>query len=141
MNYNLLAKIKSIQNDWGGEFRFLHFILANHGIIYRLSCPHTHQQNKTADHKHRRIVKKGLALMANASLPQFFWMDAFKQPHISSIDSSPLQFSIFLLMKFFFSVPLTTPFLMSLAVNVGQIFSHTFNTRWIFAPPLPLPWL
>ena len=37
-------KIKSVQLDWGGEYRSLHTYFKSIGIIHRLSCPHTHQQ-------------------------------------------------------------------------------------------------
>jgi hypothetical protein len=38
-------KIKSIQSDWGGEYRPFTKLLQSHGISHRVSCPHTHQQN------------------------------------------------------------------------------------------------
>lgn len=37
-------KIKAIQSNWGGEFRYLNPILVKQGISHRISCPHTHQQ-------------------------------------------------------------------------------------------------
>ncbi|KAD6453565.1 hypothetical protein E3N88_08270 [Mikania micrantha] len=39
------TKVKSVQTDWGGEFRKLSPFLSQHGIIHRLSCPHTSEQN------------------------------------------------------------------------------------------------
>ena len=41
----LNTKIKVVQSDWGGEFRSLSILLSNMGIVYRLSCPYTSQQN------------------------------------------------------------------------------------------------
>jgi hypothetical protein len=42
-----------------------------------VSCPHAHQQNGSAERKHRHIVEVGLALLANASMPLKFWDEAF----------------------------------------------------------------
>jgi hypothetical protein len=42
-----------------------------------VSCPHTHQQNGSAERKHRHIVETGLSLLAHASMPLKFWDEAF----------------------------------------------------------------
>jgi histone deacetylase 1/2 len=42
-----------------------------------VSCPHAHQQNGSAERKHRHIVEVGLALLANASMPLKYWDEAF----------------------------------------------------------------
>jgi histone deacetylase 1/2 len=42
------------------------------GITHHVSCPHAHQQNGSAERKHRRIVEVGFALLANASMPLKF---------------------------------------------------------------------
>jgi hypothetical protein len=42
-----------------------------------VSCPHVHQQNGSAKHKHCHIVEVGLALLSNASMPLKYWDDAF----------------------------------------------------------------
>jgi hypothetical protein len=47
------------------------------GIAHRVSCPHTHQQNGSAERKHRHIVEIGLALLAHAHVPLKFWDEAF----------------------------------------------------------------
>jgi hypothetical protein len=47
------------------------------GITHQVSCPHTHQQNGTAEHKHRHIVEMGVALLAHASMPLKYWDEAF----------------------------------------------------------------
>jgi hypothetical protein len=71
-------QIKSIQSDWGGEYRSLSTYFANCGISHRVSCPHTHQQNGAVERKHRHIVETGLALLYHASIPLRFWDDAFQ---------------------------------------------------------------
>jgi histone deacetylase 1/2 len=38
-------KIKSVQTDWGGEYRKLNKFFQTIGIHHRLICPHTHEQN------------------------------------------------------------------------------------------------
>lgn len=42
-----------------------------------VSCPHAHQQNGSAERKHRHIVEVGLALFAEASMPLKYWDQAF----------------------------------------------------------------
>lgn len=42
-----------------------------------MSCPHAHQQNGSAERKHRHVVEVGLALLANASMPLKLWDEAF----------------------------------------------------------------
>ena len=71
-------KIKSVQTDWGGEFRSTSKFFLKSGIAYRVSCPHTHQQNGAIERKHRHIVETGLALLYHASVPLRFWDDAFQ---------------------------------------------------------------
>jgi histone deacetylase 1/2 len=73
----LSCKIIHVQTDWGGEYEKLHPFFHNLGISHRVSCPHTHQQNGTAERKHRHIVETGLTLLAHASLPLCYWNDAF----------------------------------------------------------------
>jgi len=38
-------KIKSVQTDWGGDYRKLSTFIQTVGIHHRLICPHTHEQN------------------------------------------------------------------------------------------------
>lgn len=68
-----------MQTDWGGgcEYKKLSPFFTRIGISHLVSCPHTHQQNGSAECKHRHIVKIGLALLANASMPLEFWDEAF----------------------------------------------------------------
>lgn len=51
--------------------------LQHHGIIHRLSCPYSVQQNGKAERKHRNLTKTCLALLAIASLLLNFWDEAF----------------------------------------------------------------
>jgi hypothetical protein len=73
-------QIKSLQSDWGGEYRSLSNYITNCGIIHRVSCPHIHQQNGVVERKHRHIVETGLALLSHASIPLRFWDDACQYP-------------------------------------------------------------
>lgn len=73
----LNRKILQIQTDWGGEYRKLNTFFQNIGIEHHLSCPHTHQQNGSAERKHRHVVETGLTLLAQASMPLRFWDEAF----------------------------------------------------------------
>lgn len=47
------------------------------GIKHQVSCPHAHQQNGSAERKHRHIVEMGLTLLAHVCVPLKFWDEAF----------------------------------------------------------------
>jgi histone deacetylase 1/2 len=66
-----------MQTDWGGEYQKLNTFFKEIGIAHHVSCPHTHQQNGSAERKHRHIVDVGLSLLAHASMPLRFWDEAF----------------------------------------------------------------
>lgn len=70
-------KILAMQTDWGGEYQKLNSFFQRIGIVHHVSCPHTHQQNGSAERKHRHIVEVGLTLLAHASMPLKFWDEAF----------------------------------------------------------------
>ena len=70
-------KIRTIQTDWGGEYQALSSFFSRMGISHHVSCPHAHQQNGSAERKHRHIVEVGLTLLAHASMPLKFWDEAF----------------------------------------------------------------
>ncbi|TYJ17454.1 hypothetical protein E1A91_A09G053300v1 [Gossypium mustelinum] len=64
--------IKKFQSDWGGEFCAFASVLADNGIIHRLTCPHTSEQNGVAERKHRHIVETRFTLLAQADLPMAY---------------------------------------------------------------------
>ena len=70
-------KIITMQTDWGGEYERLKSLFRQIGITHHVSCPHAHQQNGSAERKHRHIVEVGLSLLAHASMPLKFWDEAF----------------------------------------------------------------
>ena len=41
--------IKSVQSDWGGEYRTISTFFKNCGIVHHVSCPHTHQQQGSVE--------------------------------------------------------------------------------------------
>jgi histone deacetylase 1/2 len=61
----------------GGEYEKLNGFFQKVGITHHVSCPHAHQQNGSAERKHRHIVEVGLSLLANVSMPLKFWDEAF----------------------------------------------------------------
>ncbi|KAE8656318.1 Nodulation-signaling pathway 2 protein [Hibiscus syriacus] len=71
------GSIKALQSDWGGEYRVFSVLLAKSGIVHRLTCPHTSEQNGVVERKHRHVVELGLVLLAQASLPLQYWSYAF----------------------------------------------------------------
>jgi hypothetical protein len=70
-------KIVAMQTDWGGEYQRLNSFFQRIGITHHVSCPHAHQQNGSAERKHRHIVEVGLSLLAHAAMPLKFWDEAF----------------------------------------------------------------
>jgi histone deacetylase 1/2 len=71
--------VKIIQSDDGGEFvnQSLQDCFVSNGIIHRLSCHGTLEQNGLAERRYRYIMDTGLTLMAHASIPPRFWTTAF----------------------------------------------------------------
>jgi hypothetical protein len=65
-------KILAMQTDWGGEYHKLNSFFQRIGISHHISCPHDHQQNGSAEQKHRHRVEVGLTLLAQASMPLKF---------------------------------------------------------------------
>ncbi|KAE8688703.1 Phosphoinositide phospholipase C 2 [Hibiscus syriacus] len=65
--------IKSVQSDWGGEYRSLSPVLAKNGIIHRVSCPHTFKQNGVVERKHRNVIELALVLLAQAAMSLHCW--------------------------------------------------------------------
>ncbi len=72
------SKIKYVQSDWGGEYRSISTFFQQCGIVHRVSCPHTHQQQGSIERKHRHIVETGLSLLSHAHMPLRYWDDAFQ---------------------------------------------------------------
>ena len=70
-------KIIAMQTDWGGEYQKLNSFFQHIGISHHVSCSYAHQQNGSAERKHRHIVEVGLSLLAHASMPLKFWDEAF----------------------------------------------------------------
>jgi histone deacetylase 1/2 len=70
-------KILTVQSDSGGEYVKLNSHFQKQGISHHVSCPHAHQQNGSAERKHRHIVEVGLAILANAGMPLKYWDEAF----------------------------------------------------------------
>jgi histone deacetylase 1/2 len=70
-------KIIAMQTDWRGEYQRLNSFFQKVGISHHVSCPHAHQQNGSAERKHRHIVEVGLSLLAYASMPLKFWDETF----------------------------------------------------------------
>ena len=52
-----------MQSNWGGEYEKLNSFFTKVGISHHVSCPHAHQQNSSAERKHRHIVEVSLAIL------------------------------------------------------------------------------
>lgn len=61
-------KILTVQSDWGGEYQKLNSFFQQVRITHHVSCPHTHQQNGSAERKHHHIIEVGLSLLAQDSM-------------------------------------------------------------------------
>ncbi|KAI5319029.1 hypothetical protein L3X38_038737 [Prunus dulcis] len=72
------AHLQSFQSDGGGEFNSSQFasFLDSKGIIHRLSCPSTPQQNGLAERKNIHVIEIALTLLVPASLSGQFWYHA-----------------------------------------------------------------
>lgn len=48
--------IKALQSDGGTEFKPLSPVLISNGIVHRISCPYTPQQNESVERKTKHMV-------------------------------------------------------------------------------------
>jgi hypothetical protein len=70
-------KIIMVQSDWGGEYEKLCSFFTKIWTSHLVSCPRAHQQNGSAERKHRHIVEVGLSLLARVHMPLKYWDEAF----------------------------------------------------------------
>ena len=64
-----------MRTDGGGEYTsnaFNHFY-SSYDIIHQTSCPHTPQQNGTAEREHRHLIKCSLTMLSHSNLPLSYW--------------------------------------------------------------------
>jgi hypothetical protein len=63
--------VKIFQSDGGGEFvnQSLQNLFKTDGIIHRISCLGTPEQNGLAERHHRHIVETRLTLLSHAFVP------------------------------------------------------------------------
>lgn len=73
------SKIKEFQSDGGGEFvnNQMKQFLQENGIVHRISCPHTPEQNGLAERRHKHFTELGLSMMFQCHLPLNLWVEAF----------------------------------------------------------------
>jgi hypothetical protein len=71
-----MLNVSSIGKCWPnkltGGYQKLSSFFVRVGITHLVSYPHTHEQNVSAERKHRHIVEVSLALLAYASMPLKF---------------------------------------------------------------------
>ena len=65
-------KIKTVQTDWGGEYRKLNSFFKTIGIHHRLICLHTHEQNDIVKRRHRYIVETNINFLGQCNAPLKF---------------------------------------------------------------------
>ena len=80
--------IQAFHSDWGGEYQKINKFLKTQGILHRIACPYTHEQNGLAERKIRHIVDTGLTLLAHGHVPFKFWPYAFDTA-VSLINAMP----------------------------------------------------
>ena len=71
-------KIKVLRSDSGGEFvsSLFQAFLKQHGILHQFSCPHTPEQNGSAERKHRHLVETARTLLVASHVPHIYWIEA-----------------------------------------------------------------
>lgn len=69
---------KIFRSDGGGEYTSHAFktYLQYLGIIHQLSCPHTPEQNRLSECKHRNLLDLTSTLLHDSNLPAQFWAEA-----------------------------------------------------------------
>ncbi|PKU86422.1 Retrovirus-related Pol polyprotein from transposon TNT 1-94 [Dendrobium catenatum] len=95
VNTKFNSKIQTLRTDGGGEYNssvFRDFLLQQ-GITHQMSCPHTPEQNGTAERKHRHLIELTRTLLHAASMPNSFWAEAVSTANylINHLPSSALN--------------------------------------------------
>jgi histone deacetylase 1/2 len=72
------CKIKFVQPDWGAKYSKLNSFFQTISIHHRLIFPHAHEQNGTIECRHQYIIKSGLTLLGQCSVPSWFWNYTFE---------------------------------------------------------------
>ncbi|PKU68003.1 Retrovirus-related Pol polyprotein from transposon TNT 1-94 [Dendrobium catenatum] len=69
--------IQIIRTDNGGEYVNKQFQThcKTTGISHQVTCPHTPSQNGVAERKHRHLIETTRALLIQASLPLYLWVN------------------------------------------------------------------
>ena len=67
-----LKKVKTIRIDNGTEFIMSDFFVKK-GILHKLSCVETPQQNAIVKRKHQHILNGARTLMFQSNMPLHFW--------------------------------------------------------------------
>lgn len=136
----MVEKIIAVQTDWGGEYEKLNSFFTKIGVSHLVSCPHAHQQNGSAERKHRHIVEVGLSLLAHAHMPLKFWDEAFLAATylINRIPSKVINYET-PLERLYRLNRITSPSVCSV-VLVGQTFDHITNTSLPSDPKNALFW-
>ena len=116
----------------GGEFHAFTDYLTINGIIHRISCPHTHQQNGVVERKHRHIVENALTLLARASMPFKYWDESFRiVVFLHNRPPSPVS-QVSLLYSFFLIMFLITRLLEYLVVLAILTLDHITSINLSF---------
>lgn len=76
--------IKSLQTDWGGEYRNVSNYLQTQGIIHYISCPYTQEQNAAVERRNRIIIEKGTNLVNSIIPPTYILGTRIQNRHLSS---------------------------------------------------------
>jgi hypothetical protein len=128
------CKLISIQTDGEGEFLSLIPYFSTNGILHKLACPYSHQQQGTVERQHRHIVETALTLLVASFVPHSYWDEAFvtttflvaRLPTKILDNTSPFE-------KLFLRSP-DYNILRVLDVPTGLIFDPTTNIRWSSDP-------
>jgi hypothetical protein len=91
------SSIKAVQCDNGREFDHssARTFFLTHGVILRMSCPYTSQQNGHAERILRTINNIVWSLLFQASLPPVYWADSLHTATYLCVFGSRWPFSIF----------------------------------------------
>lgn len=71
-------KIKQVQTNSSVEFKPLPKILADNGIVYRLTCPLTWSQTCMVKSRDRCVADAGLDLFFKSNVPISYWPYTFR---------------------------------------------------------------
>ncbi|KAI4303074.1 hypothetical protein MLD38_038749 [Melastoma candidum] len=129
------ASGRALQCDGGGEFvnDSMRTFLSDRGILLRIACPYTPQQNGISERRHQHLANLSRTILVQSGLPTKFWADAVSTANfvVNRLPSSAINYDVpyELLYRKQFNYNILRPFGCLCFPYIGHIAPHKLANR------------